>query len=219
MQSKLATWSAADSERKFDRMLRVIAERSWLQEAARITLSSRGARTPGVDGVDKKAMEESLAEELACIRIELLAGTFQPQPAKRVYIRKTNGKQRPLGIPTLRDRIVQRAMLMVMEPIWESDFHRVSYGFRPQRSVHLAIRTVKLQLQDGAAEPVNDFETLTFAIYCTRSPVVGLGGLIQTASGSGLGSGHPRTKRSGCAAHAVSKMRRRCSIIACARPW
>ena len=68
-------------------------------------------------------------------------------------------------------------------------------------------------------EPVNDFETLTFAIYCTRSPVVGLGGLIQTASGSGLGSGHPRTKRSGCAAHAFSKMRRRCSIIACARPW
>ena len=71
----------------------------------------------------------------------------------------------------------------------------------------------------GAAEPVNDFETLTFAVYCTRSPVVGLGGLIQTASGSGLGSGHPRTKRSGCAAHAFSKMRRRCSIIACARPW
>ena len=90
MQSKLATWSAADSERKFDRMLRVIAERSWLQEAARITLLSRGARTPGVDGVDKQAMEVSLAEELACIRNELLAGTFQPQPAKRVYIRKAN---------------------------------------------------------------------------------------------------------------------------------
>ena len=71
----------------------------------------------------------------------------------------------------------------------------------------------------SGAEPVNDFETLTFAIYCTRSPVVGLGGLIQTVSGSGLGSGHPRTKRSGCAAHAFSKMRRRCSIIACARPW
>ena len=127
------------------------ARNPQLQEAARITLLSRGARTPGVDGVDKQAMEVSLAEELACIRNELLAGTFQPQPAKRVYIRKANGKQRPLGIPTLRDRIVQRAMLMVMEPIWESDFHRVSYGFRPQRSVHLAIRTVKLQLQDGAA--------------------------------------------------------------------
>ncbi len=52
-------------------------------------------------------------------------------------------------IPALRDRIVQRAMLMVMEPIWESDFHRLSYGFRPERSVHHAIRTVKFQLQDG----------------------------------------------------------------------
>lgn len=61
---------------------------------------------------------------------------------------KSNGKLRPLGIPALRDRIVQRAMLMAMEPIWESDFHTLSYGFRPERSVHHAIRTVKLQLTD-----------------------------------------------------------------------
>jgi len=59
---------------------------------------------------------------------------------------------RPLGIPCLRDRIVQRAILMVMEPIWESDFHTVSYGFRKARSVHHAIRTVKLQLQDGGEQ-------------------------------------------------------------------
>ena len=149
MQCKLATWSSANAGRKFDRLLRVIADRSWLLEAARITLASQGARTPGIDGVDKRAMEANLAEELARIRAELLAGSFHPQPARRVYIPKANGKQRPLGIPTLRDRIVQRAMLMVMEPIWESDFHRLSYGFRPERSVHHAIRTVKLQLQDS----------------------------------------------------------------------
>ena len=148
MQSKLATWSSADNERKFDRLLRMIADRSWLQEAARVTLASKGAKTPGIDGIDKQAMEQDLQYQLDLIRAELLSGGYQPQPARRVYIPKTNGKQRPLGIPTLRDRIVQRAMLMAMEPIWESDFHRLSYGFRPERSVHHAIRTVKFQLQD-----------------------------------------------------------------------
>ena len=149
MQSKLATWSSEDDGRKFDRLLRMIADRSWLQEAARITLASKGARTPGIDGIDKQTMEQDLQHQLDMIRAELLSGGYQPQPARRVYIPKANGKQRPLGIPTLRDRIVQRAMLMAMEPIWESDFHRLSYGFRPERSVHHAIRTVKFQLQDS----------------------------------------------------------------------
>ena len=150
MQSKLATWASEDGERRFDRLLRLIADGSWLQEAARITLSSKGASTPGIDGMDKQAMVDSLQDQLENIRSELLDGSYQPQPARRVYIPKAGGKQRPLGIPTLRDRIVQRAMLMVMEPIWESDFHRLSYGFRPERSVHHAIRTVKFQLQDGS---------------------------------------------------------------------
>ena len=149
MQSKLATWSTENKERKFDRLLRLIADRDWLSAAARITLASSGARTPGVDGVDKRMLEAKLQHELATIRNELLAGSYSPLPARRVYIPKANGKLRPLGIPSLRDRIVQRAMLMAMEPIWESDFHPASYGFRPARSVHHAIRTVKLQLQDG----------------------------------------------------------------------
>lgn len=152
MQSKLATWSTENKERKFDRLLRLVADRVWLGEAARITLASSGAKTPGVDGIGKTQMEENLHAELAAIRTELLAGSYRPLPARRVLIPKANGKMRPLGIPCLRDRIVQRAILMVMEPIWESDFHPASYGFRPARSVHHAIRTVKLQLQDGGAE-------------------------------------------------------------------
>ena len=142
-------WSTADKERKFDRLLRLIADTNWLAEAARITLASSGARTPGVDGIDKQAMQGDLPSELAAIRAQLLAGTYMPLPARRVYIPKANGKLRPLGIPSLRDRVVQRAMLMAMEPIWESDFHGASYGFRPARSVHHAIRTVKLQLQES----------------------------------------------------------------------
>ncbi len=149
MQSKIAAWATDDKQRKFDRLLRLVANRSWLQEAARVTLASSGAKTPGIDGIDKQSVKKNLYQYLSDIRSDLLAGNYQPLPAKRVYIPKANGKQRPLGIPTLRDRIVQRAMLMAMEPIWESDFHRLSYGFRPERSVHHAIRTVKFQLQDS----------------------------------------------------------------------
>lgn len=150
MQHKLATWATADPSRRFNRLLRLIVNRDWLAEAARIVLASRGAATPGIDGIDKHGMQFDLDNRLDHLRMDLLQGTYSPQPVKRVYIRKANGKLRPLGIPTLTDRVVQRAMLMVMEPIWESDFHRCSYGFRPERSVHHAVRTVKLQLQDGS---------------------------------------------------------------------
>ncbi len=93
-------------------------------------------------------LQARLAAELQILRDELLSDHYQPLHARRVYIPKSNGKPRPLGIPALRDRIFQRAMLMAMEPIWGSDFHTLSYGFRPERSVHHAIRTVKLQLTD-----------------------------------------------------------------------
>ena len=149
LQHKLATWAEDDPTRRFDRLLRLIANREWLAEAARIVLASRGARTPGIDGIDKQRLQIELDQHLDDLRTRLLNGSYCPQPVKRIYIPKSNGKLRPLGIPTLTDRIVQRAMLMAMEPIWESDFHRLSYGFRPERSVHHAVRTVKIQLQDA----------------------------------------------------------------------
>jgi len=150
MQHKLATWAASDPARQFTRLLRLIVNRDWLAEAARIVLASSGASTPGIDGIDKHKMQRGLEDKLDQLQNDLLQGTYCPQPVKRIYIKKANGKLRPLGIPTLTDRIVQRAMLMVMDPIWESDFPRCSYGFRPERSVHHAVRTVKLQLQDGS---------------------------------------------------------------------
>jgi len=99
MQNKLATWSSTDKERKFDRLLRIIVDRAWLQEAACLTLASQGAKTAGIDGIDKTKLEPTLQAELERVRAALLAGTYQPLPAKRVYIPKANGKQRPLGIP------------------------------------------------------------------------------------------------------------------------
>jgi group II intron reverse transcriptase/maturase len=145
----LAKWSTEDKSRKFDRLLRLIASKEWLLEAATRTLKSPGSKTAGVDDISKTEFAEKINVHVEVIRAELLSGTYQPLPARRVYIPKANGKLRPLGIPSLKDRVVQRAMLMAMEPIWESDFHRDSYGFRPARSVHHSIRAVKLTLQDG----------------------------------------------------------------------
>lgn len=149
MQRKLAVWSSEDRERKFERLLRLMACREWLTEAATKTLASAGAKTAGIDGVTRDRLVPSLAHEVESLRRELLDGSYRPRPVRRVYIPKQNGKLRPLGIPTLRDRIVQRALVMVMEPIWESDFHRNSYGFRPKRSVHHAIQAVAAQLTDA----------------------------------------------------------------------
>src|SRR5215467_118313 len=95
----------------------------------------RRARTAGIDGVTKKAFD-SFEYYLSFIRElqeELRQGTFRPAPVRRVYIPKANGKQRPLGISTVKDRVVQMLLKMVLEPIWESDFLNCSNGFRPGR--------------------------------------------------------------------------------------
>jgi retron-type reverse transcriptase len=99
MQHKLATWAETDPNRRFDRLVRLIADRDWLAEAARIVLASSGARTPGIDGIDKRRLQARLDHHLADLRTSLLKGTYRPQPVKRIYIPKANGKLRPLGIP------------------------------------------------------------------------------------------------------------------------
>ncbi len=122
-----------------------------LEEAYRRVKSNGGAS--GVDGVtfeDIKA--KGIIEYLAELQEELKEEQYKPKPVKRVYIPKANGKKRPLGIPTIRDRIVQTAFLMVLEPIFEADFTESSYGFRPKKSAHDAVREIYKYLNWGCEE-------------------------------------------------------------------
>jgi RNA-directed DNA polymerase len=108
--------------------------------------------SPGVDGNTIKQIVESdqgAAGLLEGIQESLRTKTYQPKAVKRVYIKKENGKLRPLGIPTVRDRVVQMATLLILEPIFEADFLDCSYGFRPGRSAHQALEEIRGHLQAG----------------------------------------------------------------------
>ena len=119
----------------------------WIAAACdRVLKRSRG-KAAGVDGVTAADFEKKRRTELETLRQELKHGTYQPQPLRRVMIPKANGKQRPLGIPCLRDKIVQEAIRMALEPIFEAEFHDSSYGFRHQSEY--ASRDLPLSTDDA----------------------------------------------------------------------
>ena len=121
-----------------------------LSHAYKLVKANKGA--PGVDGETFEQIEEKeggVKGYLEAIAGELKRKEYKPQPVRRAYIPKTGGGKRPLGIPTIKDRVVQMSVKIVIEPIFEADFQENSYGFRPKRNAHQAVDDVKAHLLKG----------------------------------------------------------------------
>jgi len=152
---RLKLYQKAKQEPKFrfyalyDRVYR----QDTMDTAWALIKANKGA--PGVDGVtieDIEKQEGGASRFVEVLQKEMKEKRYRPQAVKRVWIPKANGKLRPLGIPTVRDRVVQMAVVLVIEPIFEADFLDVSFGFRPSRSAHDALERIKEHLKGGYRE-------------------------------------------------------------------
>ncbi|MFE9922696.1 group II intron reverse transcriptase/maturase [Streptomyces sp. NPDC005774] len=146
MQAKLHRWAAADSGRAFDDLFNLVYDPATFKVAYDRVAGNQGANTPGVDGMTVRMVEDSgVPEFLDDLRLSVKDGSFRPLPVRERMIPKLggSGKLRRLGIPVIADRVVQAALKLVLEPIFEADFEPVSFGFRPKRRAQDAIAEIQ----------------------------------------------------------------------------
>jgi len=135
LQAMLYAKASQEPMTRFDRLYKQMLKPNWAWAAVQKVLSNKGSRTAGVDGMTRRnySGEGQRQELVKSILDELGNLTYRPSPVRRVYIPKPNGKKRPLGIPTIKDRVIQEMVRMLIEPIYEATFLPCSYGFRPNR--------------------------------------------------------------------------------------
>ncbi len=130
-------------------LLAQVLDRANLRRVLKQVRQNKGA--PGLDGMTVEALPDYLRHHWPEIREQLEVGCYCPQPVKRVEIEKADGKKRPLGIPTVLDRFIQQAIAQVVSAQWEPHFNTHSYGFRPKRSAHQAVRAVQAHIKSKRA--------------------------------------------------------------------
>lgn len=154
LQRKLYRAAKAEPTRRFHQLYDKVYRWDILAHAYRLAKSADGA--PGVDGVTFEDIEaQGDREWLVALQEELRTRRYRPAPVRRVMIPKSGGGERPLGIPTIRDRVAQTAAKLVLEPIFEADFEDCAYGYRPQRSAQEAVRVVHRALLEGYTDVVD----------------------------------------------------------------
>ena len=148
LRRRLYVKAKAESTWRFWGLYVHVCKRETLREAYRLAKRNNGA--PGIDGVRFEAIEaEGVEEFLEQLREELVQRNYRPQRARKVEIPKEGGKVRLLSIPSIRDRVVQGALKLILEPIFEADFQAGSFGYRPKKSAHAAIRRVTAAIVSG----------------------------------------------------------------------
>jgi RNA-directed DNA polymerase len=155
LQRKLYAKAKQEPAYRFYALYDKISREDILSHAWRLVRSNRGS--PGIDGISFEAIENGIGVEtfLRDLARDLKDKTYRAQPVRRVMIPKADGSQRPLGIPTLRDRVAQMAVKLIIEPIFEADFCEHSYGFRPKKSAHDAVDDIANTLWAGYTQVID----------------------------------------------------------------